>query len=114
VNTQFFSTVFIAIIMVWAIWAALSSRVRDGIFGKLIYSVIALAGYAIIQRSETFFVTPTVAGVTFHGGLALAGVRHFFIVTWWAQVKAWLCKKLSCEHCLHRDDRAVKVERRKS
>lgn len=113
-NTQFFSTLFIGTIVAWSIWAALSSRVRDGIVGKLIYSVIALAGYAIIQRSETFFITPTVAGVTFHGALACAGVRHFFIATWWAQVKVWMCKKLSCEHCLHQDDRAVKIERRKS
>lgn len=112
-NTQFLSTLFIGIIVLWAIWAALSSRVRDGIIGKIIYSVVALAGWAIIQRSETFFITPSVAGVTFHCGLACAGIRHFFIVTWWVSVKGWLCRKLSCEHCLGAEGGITKSDRSK-
>lgn len=95
------STIFIAIISAWAVWCALSGKVRDGILGKLIYAVIAIAGYAIVTRTETLFFTPSVAGVTFHGGLAMAGLRHFFMVTWWQQVKRWLCRKMNCEHCMH-------------
>jgi hypothetical protein len=94
--------------VVWAIWAVFSRRVRDGIIGKVIYAAIALSGYAIVTRDETFFLTPTVAGVTFHASLAMAGARHIFMVTWWPSVKRWLCSKLSCEHCLHSspEDRA--------
>ncbi|MBC3948339.1 hypothetical protein [Pseudomonas folii] len=113
-TTQFLSTFFIAIISSWATWSVLSDKVRDGIVGKLIYAVIALAGYAIVTRAESMYITPTVAGVTFHGSLALAGMRHIFMVTWWKTVKAWLCRWMNCEHCLHHDGRRVKVERRKS
>lgn len=112
-TTQFLSTLFIAIISTWAAWSVLSDKVRDGIVGKLIYAVVALAGYAIVTRSESIFITPTVAGVTFHGSLALASVRHMFMATWWAKVKVWVCRYLNCEHCLHHDDRRIKVERRK-
>ena len=111
-TTQFLSTFFIAIISTWAAWSVLSDKVRDGIVGKLIYAVVALAGYAIVTRSESLFITPTVAGVTFHGSLALAGLRHFFMATWWRAVKAWLCRWMSCEHCLHCDKAPGGVERR--
>lgn len=103
-TTQTLSTVFIALIVVWAIWSVFSRRVRDGILGKLIYASIALSGYAIVTRAESIYITPTVAGVTFHASLAFAGMRHIFMVTWWPQVKRWICSKLSCEHCL-RDPR---------
>src|SRR5471032_2413763 len=39
-------------------------------------------------------------GVTMHVGLALAGARHIFMVTYWQRVKIWLCRTLNCEHCL--------------
>lgn len=112
-NTQFLSPVFIGMIVIWAIWSVFSRKVRDGVIGKLIYATIALSGYAIVQRSETFFITPTVAGVTFHASLACAGMRHIFMVTWWPSVKKWLCRKMSCESCVEctSDKRAVKTDR---
>jgi hypothetical protein len=112
-TTGFLSTFFIAIISTWATWSVLSDRVRDGIVGKLIYAAIALAGYAIVTRAESIYITPTVAGVTFHASLAMAGVRHIFMVTWWDRVKHRMCRYLRCEHCLSRDNRRVKIERRK-
>lgn len=104
-NTQTLSTTFIALIVIWAIWSVFSRRVRDGVIGKLIYATIALSGYAIVTRAETIYITPTVAGVTFHASLACAGIRHIFMVTWWPQVKRWLCRKMNCEHCLSCDQR---------
>lgn len=99
-TTQDLSTIFIGLIVLWAIWAVFSRRVRDGVIGKVIYASIALSGYAIVTRAETVFITPTVAGVTFHASLALAGMRHIFMVTCWPQVKRWLCRKMNCEHCI--------------
>jgi hypothetical protein len=110
---QFLSTTFIAIISAWALWSMLSPKVRDGIVGKCIYATIAMAGYAIVQRDETFFITPTVAGVTFHAALALAGVRHIFMVTYWLTVKAWICRHLNCEHCVNFGPGEAQTERRK-
>ena len=91
------SSLFIGAIAFWAVWCALSRKVNDGIVGKVIYAVIALSGYAIVMRVETVFITPTVAGVTFHGALAMAGFRHYFVVTHWRWVRAWICKRLHCD-----------------
>ncbi|MDY7559947.1 hypothetical protein QN366_04905 [Pseudomonas sp. CCC3.2] len=98
-NLEFFSSVVIAIISAWAVWCCLSRKVNDGIAGKLIYAVIAVSGYAIVTRTETMFFSPSVAGVTFHAGLAMAGLRHYFLVNHWVKVKAWMCRYLHCESC---------------
>lgn len=84
----------------WATWCALSGKVRDGVIGKILYAVIAISGYAILARSDRFFFTPNSAGVTLHVALALAGLRHMFMVTYWSAVKRWICSRLSCEGCL--------------
>ncbi len=109
-NLEFMSTLTIGIISAWAVWCALSHKVKDGIVGKLIYAVIAISGYAIVTRTETMFFTPSVAGVTFHAGLAMAGVRHYFIVNHWSTVKVWLCKYLHCEHCLSQAEQIASKE----
>ncbi|WP_278939958.1 hypothetical protein [Pseudomonas helleri] len=101
------------IIAVWATWCILSGKVRDGVLGKIIYAVIALSGYAILARTERIFFSATAAGTTLYVSLALAGVRHWFMVTYWPQTKAWLCRKLNCEHCLRCDKVPGSVERRK-
>ena len=103
-TTQDLSTFFIGTITVWAIWSVFSHKVRDGVIGKLIYASIALSGYAIVTRTEALYITPTVAGVTFHASLAFAGMRHIFMVTWWPQVKRWICKRLNCDHCAPASD----------
>lgn len=113
-TAQFLSTFFIAIISTWAAWSVLSDKVRDGVIGKLIYASVSLAGYAIVTRSESIFITPTVAGVTFHASLALAGMRHIFMVIWWQRVKGWLCRTLNCEHCMRCDKAPGGIDRRKS
>ncbi|MGM7282573.1 hypothetical protein ABRY74_12110 [Pseudomonas guariconensis] len=87
-------------IAIWATWCVLSGKVRDGVIGKVIYAVIALSGYAVLARSDRIFFAPSVAGTTLLAFLALAGARHIFIVMYWHQVKAWLCRVLNCEHCL--------------
>lgn len=100
------------VIALWATWCILSGKVRDGVLGKIIYAVIALSGYAILARSEQIFFSPTVAGTTLYVSLALAGARHWFMVTYWRQTKAWLCRKLNCEHCLRCDKATGGVEGR--
>lgn len=86
-------------IALWASWAVLSGKVRDGVIGKILYSIIALSGYAILARSDRMFFTPNTAGVTMHFALALAGLRHMFVVTYWPRVKRWICRHLQCERC---------------
>lgn len=115
-TVQTLSMIFISLIAFWATWCVLSKKVRDGVFGKMIYAAIALSGYAIACRGDELYVSPTVAGVTFHGALALAAVRHWFMANHWLRVKALLCRYLHCEHCLNQDPRPIgdRVERRRT
>ena len=101
------------VIALWATWCILSGKVHDGVVGKLIYAVIALSGYAILARNERMFFSPTIAGTTLYVSLALAGARHWFMVMYWPQTKAWLCRALNCEHCLRCNIRTDQVERTK-
>lgn len=102
-NLQTLSTLFIGVISLWAMWCMLSARVHDGIVGKVIYAAIMMSGFAIVTRADTVFVSPSTAGVTFHGALALAGLRHWFVANHWHRVKAWLCRYLHCEQCLNNE-----------
>ena len=99
-NFELINSIACGLIALWATWCVLSGKVRDGILGKLIYSTIAISGFVVMARNQTLFFGPTNAGLTLHASLALAGVRHIFMVTWWLTVKAWLCRTLNCEHCM--------------
>jgi len=102
-NLELINSIACGLISLWATWCVLSGKVRDGILGKLIYSTIAISGFVVMARSQNIFFGPTTAGLTLHVSLALAGVRHIFMVTLWKPVKAWLCRTLNCEHCLSCD-----------
>ncbi|MHB2138329.1 hypothetical protein ACX64L_10315 [Pseudomonas monsensis] len=102
------------LIALWATWCVLSGRVRDGVIGKLIYSAVAISGFVVMSREQNIFMMglTTIAGITLHVSLALAGMRHIFMVIWWQRVKAWLCRTLNCEHCLRCDKAPGGIERR--
>jgi hypothetical protein len=99
-NFELINSIACGLIALWATWCVLSGKVKDGILGKLIYSTIAISGFVVMARNQTLFFGPTNAGLTLHVSLALAGIRHIFMVTWWLTVKAWLCRTLNCEHCM--------------
>ncbi|MCY1428346.1 hypothetical protein D3C76_1232220 [compost metagenome] len=103
------------VIAMWATWCVLSGKVRDGVLGKLIYAIVAFSGYAILARTDRVFSASGSAEATLYVALAVAGVRHWFVATYWKQVKAWICRNLNCEQCLHCDQRPKdqRVERRK-
>jgi len=111
-NYELINSIAVGLISLWATWCVLSGKVKDGILGKLIYSTIAISGFVVMVRSQNILFGPTTAGLTLHVSLALAGVRHIFMVTYWQPVKAWLCRTLNCEHCLHCDKAPGGVERR--
>ena len=84
---------------------------RDGMVGKIIYAVIALSGYAILACNERIFISPTIAGPTLYVSLALAGARHWFMVRYWPQARAWLCHLLNCYRCLRCDKASGGIKR---
>ena len=100
------------LIALWAFWCVVSGKVRDGILRKLIYSVIAISGFVVMARNQNIFLAPTTAGTTLLVFLALAGLRHIFMVMYWQRVKAWLCRALNYKHCLHCDKTPNGAERR--
>lgn len=97
---ELINTIACGLIAFWATWCVLSGKVRDGIIGKLIYSAIAISGFVVMSRHQSLLFGESTAVLTLHVTLALAGVRHIFMVTWWQRVKVWLCHTLRCEHCL--------------
>lgn len=111
-NLELINSIACGLIALWAAWCVLSGKVRDGIVGKLIYSAIAISGFVVMTRNQNIFFGPTTAGLTLHVSLAMAGVRHVFMVTYWQRVKVWLCKVLSCEQCLGCDKAPQGIERR--
>jgi hypothetical protein len=112
-NLELINSIASGLIALWATWCVLSGRVRDGILGKLIYSAIAISGFVVMTRNQNIFFGPTTAGLTLHVSLALAGVRHIFMVIWWQRVKARLCRTLNCEHCMRCDKAPGGIDRRK-
>ncbi|WP_236203916.1 hypothetical protein [Pseudomonas protegens] len=99
------------LIALWATWCCLSGKVRDGVLGKLIYATIALSGYALLVRNDRLIMSQSVAEATLYASLALSGVRHVFMVTYWQPVKVWLCWALNCEHCLRCDKEPRGIDR---
>ncbi|MNH47403.1 hypothetical protein D3C79_1106140 [compost metagenome] len=45
------------------------------------------------------FFTANTAWATLMVSLALAGMRHMFMLTYWPRVKRWICQHLDCERC---------------
>ena len=77
-----------------------SGKVRDGILGKLIYSTIAISAYVVTTRHDSFLFGPTTAGLTLHIALALAGIRHLFMVTYGQWGKSGSGLHRNGEHCM--------------
>lgn len=89
-NLELINFIACGMIALWAFWCVVSGKVRDGILGKLIYSAIAISVYVVTTRHDSFLFGPTTAGLTLHTALALAGIHHLFMVTYWQRVKAWI------------------------
>ncbi len=111
-SLELINSIACGLISLWATWCVLSGKVRDGILGKLIYTAISISGFVVMARSQNVFFGPTTSGLTLHVSLALAGVRHVFMVTYWQRVKVWLCRTLNCEHCLRCGKAPGGIERR--
>lgn len=91
------NAVAITIIVLWAFWCLLSPRVSDGIVGKVLYLLLMLAALGILsnpgQCSET----------NLNVVIAAIGIRHFWMKTYWPQVRAMLMRRL-CRTCPHKPE----------
>lgn len=87
------------VIFVWATWCALSRRVRDGVLGKVMFAVAALAALAVILGPQGGYHGPRTAEVTLNVAMALLGVRHAAIRYLWPRV----VRAVRCAACPNRD-----------
>ena len=65
-----------SVVFVWASWCIYAPTVKDGVFGRLFYSVIAIASFAVascLAEPRTLAAAQTAMTVGFAG----LGVRHF-------------------------------------
>lgn len=92
------NTVAITIIVLWAFWCLLSPRVSDGIIGKILYLMLALAALGILsnpgQGSETKM------NIVF----AAIGIRHFWMKSYWKEVRVYILHRLGCRDYPHKPE----------
>lgn len=68
-------TVVYVVLFAWAVWCVCSSRVNDGVIGRIFYSTIAIAAFAAFfaDRQQTYLI----ANQLIITAVALNGLRHF-------------------------------------
>lgn len=82
-----------AVIFVWATWCALSRRVRDGILGKIMFSLAALAALGVMLGPQDGYGGARSAEVALNIAVALLGLRHVTMKFIWPRlVRAARCK----------------------
>ena len=70
-------TVVYGVLFGWAVWCVCSSRVNDGVLGRLFYSSIAIAAFAAFfaAHQQTYLA----ANQMIITAVALIGLRHFIM-----------------------------------
>lgn len=87
----------VCIIVLHGFWCLLSRRVSDGVVGKVLYLLLILAALGVLsnpgQQAET----------ALNATVALIGVRHFWMKTFWPRIRAKLVNRIRCATCPHKD-----------
>lgn len=68
-------TVVYGVLFGWAVWCVCSSRVNDGVLGRLFYSSIAISAFAAFFADNP--QTNLMANQLIITAVALNGLRHF-------------------------------------
>lgn len=89
-----------AVIFVWSTWCVFSQKVRDGLFGKLIFVCIAMAALAIVLGPSYGYTQPHRAAVTLNAAFAMLGIRHLLIKYFWPRIR----RAVRCSICPHKDE----------
>lgn len=63
------------VILLWSAWCVFSQSVKDGVFGRIFYSAIAIAAFAAVfsEHAATMYRSNQILIVA----VACIGVRHF-------------------------------------
>lgn len=83
------SMVAVGILVVHAVWCLLCKRVSDGILGRMLYGWLSLAALAYIGRPDAY------AATMLHAALAGIAVRHFWMKTYWPQLRGRILRRVS-------------------
>lgn len=94
-----FNAIACTITMMWAVWAALSTKVQDGICGKIIFAAIAISSLAVLLGPTYGYRQPQTAEMTLNVCFAAYCVRYVFMKYAWP----WIVDRLCCPECPLRD-----------
>lgn len=84
------------VLIAWAVWSALSSKVNDGIVGKTIFGLIALSAMAVLLGGDKS------AEIALRASVAAYGVRLCFLRYYWS----FILRKFLPRHAQHNWRRA--------
>lgn len=80
------NTIAADLIFVWAAWCVLSKKVNDGIVGKVIFSALSIAAFAVFSSGiQGKFNQP--AEVAMNVSVAGLAIRHFWMRHYWADIR---------------------------
>lgn len=76
------------ILMSWATWCILSPHFDDGIVGKIMFSALAIAAYAVMTGPTRGYINPPIAELTINVCMAGLAIRHWFLKQIWPHIAA--------------------------
>ena len=91
------NVVAVFVIVLWAFWCLMSKRVSDGIVGKILYLLLTLAALGVLSNPGPQ------ADTALNCTVALIGVRHFWMKTFWPRIRSAALNRIRCATCPHKD-----------
>lgn len=105
------------VIFTWAVFCIFSHAVNDGVFGKIIYSAVALSAFGVMVGVPALDY-PARAEVVLNCSIAAVGARHMLMKLFWSKIKRQylviaMAHEMNCNKIIHfsehrrRSDKAV-------
>lgn len=88
----------VAVIGLHSVWCLLSRRVSDGVVGKVLYLLLALAVLGVLSNPGSM-----VEQMTLNASMAAIAVRHWFMKTFWPRIRRKMLNRIRCATCPHKD-----------
>lgn len=85
------------VLFAWSTWCILSPNFNDGIIGKLIFSVLSISCFVVIDQAIAGQPSNPVVINTIALALAALCIRHWFMVHVWPHIVAAVMHKPSAK-----------------
>ncbi len=94
----------VTLIMAWSLWSTLSSKVDDGIIGKLFLGYVCMSSMAVLFGVHGDIATAETTHL--HIGLAALAMRQILMKYFWYRIR----NKYFCKTCPNRRSTDTKVQ----